>query len=65
MAYDMQRLLDEAKTCLAKPKKANTLNRYGNRKLAGAPGFEPGNVGTKNRCLTTWRHPNWRGSYTF
>ena len=27
-------------------------------KLAGVPGFEPGNVGTKNRCLTTWRHPN-------
>lgn len=28
--------------------------------LAGAPGFEPGNVGTKNRCLTTWRRPNSR-----
>ena len=26
--------------------------------LAGAPGFEPGNAGTKNRCLTTWRRPN-------
>ena len=26
--------------------------------MAGVPGFEPGNVGTKNRCLTTWRHPN-------
>jgi hypothetical protein len=26
--------------------------------LAGAPGFEPGNGGTKNRCLTTWRRPN-------
>jgi hypothetical protein len=23
------------------------------------PGFEPGNGGTKNRCLTAWRHPNW------
>jgi hypothetical protein len=32
--------------------------------LAGAPGFEPGNAGTKNRCLTAWRRPNWRGSYT-
>lgn len=21
------------------------------------PGFEPGNGGTKNRCLTAWRHP--------
>lgn len=30
--------------------------------LAGAPGFEPGNVGTKNRCLTTWRRPNSRQS---
>src|SRR5918993_3221051 len=26
--------------------------------LAGAPGFEPGNGGTKNRCLTSWRRPN-------
>lgn len=26
--------------------------------LAGVPGFEPGNDGTKNRCLTTWLHPN-------
>lgn len=26
--------------------------------LAGALGFEPRYVGTKNRCLTTWRRPN-------
>ncbi len=26
--------------------------------MAGAPGFEPGNGGTKNRCLTAWRRPN-------
>ena len=25
--------------------------------VAGAPGFEPGNGGTKNRCLTAWRRP--------
>lgn len=25
--------------------------------LAGAPGFEPGDGGTKNRCLTTWLRP--------
>ena len=25
--------------------------------VAGAPGFEPGNGGTKSRCLTTWRRP--------
>lgn len=31
--------------------------------LAGAPGFEPGNGGTKNRCLTTWRRPNRCGVY--
>ena len=24
----------------------------------GVKGFEPLNVGTKIRCLTTWRHPN-------
>lgn len=25
--------------------------------MAGAPGFEPGNDGTKNRCLTAWLRP--------
>ena len=25
--------------------------------VVGAPGFEPGNGGTKNRCLTAWRRP--------
>jgi hypothetical protein len=29
----------------------------GRHSLAGAPGFEPGNGGTKNRCLTAWRRP--------
>ncbi len=27
-------------------------------RLAGVPGFEPGNAGIKNRCLTAWRYPN-------
>src|SRR3954454_5877962 len=31
--------------------------------LAGAPGFEPGNGGTKNRCLTTWRRPIAKADY--
>ncbi len=31
--------------------------------MAGAPGFEPGNGGTKNRCLTAWRRPNRCGVY--
>src|SRR5687768_2699512 len=31
---------------------------HGYGKLAGAPGFEPGDGGTKNRCLTTWLRPN-------
>lgn len=26
--------------------------------LAGAGGFEPPNVGSKGRCLTTWLRPN-------
>ena len=30
-------------------------NKYNH--LTGVPGFEPGNGGTKTRCLTTWRHP--------
>ncbi len=33
-------------------------NRSCEGELAGAPGFEPGNGGTKNRCLTAWRRPN-------
>jgi len=32
-----------------------------NFELAGALGFEPRYVGTKNRCLTTWRRPNCGG----
>lgn len=26
--------------------------------MAGVEGFEPPNAGTRNQCLTTWRHPN-------
>ena len=26
-------------------------------RLAGVAGFEPTNTGSKDRCLTTWRHP--------
>ena len=27
-------------------------------KLAGIPGFEPGNARIKTWCLTAWRYPN-------
>ena len=27
--------------------------------MAGAEGFEPANAGSKGRCLTTWRRPNY------
>ena len=30
------------------------------RRLAGAPGFEPGNGGIKILCLTAWRRPSRR-----
>jgi hypothetical protein len=30
-------------------------------KVAGVLGIEPRNVGTKNRCLTAWRHPKKGG----
>ncbi len=52
---------------LAKPRKwrtipASTVRRLGKGEwLAGALGFEPRYVGTKNRCLTTWRRPNSGG----
>lgn len=26
--------------------------------MAGVAGFEPAHADTKNRCLTTWLHPN-------
>ena len=29
-----------------------------NQEMAGVVGLEPTNAGTKNRCLTTWLHPN-------
>ena len=32
--------------------------------LAGVAGFEPTNVGTKSRCLTTWRRPNVFHTFT-
>ena len=37
-----------------------TFNRFvvALRSNAGAVGFEPTNGGSKNRCLTTWRHPS-------
>jgi hypothetical protein len=41
-----------------------TTNRAASRRtlnalrLAGAPGFEPGDGGIKIRCLTTWLRPN-------
>ena len=27
--------------------------------IAGVGGFEPPDAGTKTRCLTAWRHPNF------
>ena len=27
--------------------------------MDGVEGFEPPNDGTKNRCLTAWRYPNF------
>ena len=33
------------------------------RKLAGVAGFEPAHADTKNRCLTTWLHPNCARKY--
>jgi hypothetical protein len=31
--------------------------------MAGDEGFEPPNVGTKSRCLTTWRIPSMTPMY--
>lgn len=33
--------------------------------MAGMAGFEPADDGTKNRCLTTWRHPNNASDYIY
>ena len=37
--------------------KEKTVISDGLYSVAGVAGFEPTNVGTKSRCLTTWRHP--------
>lgn len=31
--------------------------------IARAEGFEPTSDGTKNRCLTTWRRPNFKETF--
>ena len=33
------------------------LTQVSGHVLVGVLGFEPRDGGTKNRCLTTWRHP--------
>ena len=38
--------------------KATNQQDRGFLNSAGAEGFEPTNGGSKNRCLTTWRHPS-------
>jgi hypothetical protein len=43
----------------ARNKKPNKIGRLliCNYFMAGMEGFEPPNAGTRNQCLTTWRHP--------
>ena len=42
-----------------RPRETRTDYRFNDREdLAGVVGFEPTVHGTKNRCLTTWLHPN-------
>lgn len=58
---------DPQKTGLEEKQHSNSIlllkNKDLNRNLsplhlvAGMAGFEPTNADTKNRCLTTWRHP--------
>jgi hypothetical protein len=40
------------------PNYENSQTEMSDSFLAGDEGFEPPNVGTKSRCLTTWRIPN-------
>ena len=52
-------------TCTAHPQGGSSPNlgqiknrpRGSDFNLAGMEGLEPPNAGTKNQCLTTWRHP--------
>ena len=39
--------------CVAKIDKGKIVLEF----MAGAAGFEPANVDSKNRCLTAWRRP--------
>ena len=46
----------------AEPKHSQSNKKTSTREvflLAGLAGFEPTNDGIKNRCLTTWRQPNF------
>ncbi len=43
---------DQLSNCNLRPR--NLVSHF----QAGAGGFEPPNIGSKGRCLTTWRRPN-------
>lgn len=49
---------------LRKPFRTRRKRQSVGEMLAGALGFEPRYVGTKNRCLTTWRRPNRAGVFS-
>ena len=53
--YPLRTKLVRLKTTLSNKK---ILHKRRTFLLAGVAGFEPTNDDTKNRCLTTWRHPN-------
>ena len=53
--YPLRTELIRLKTTLSNKK---ILHKRRTFLLAGVAGFEPTNDDTKNRCLTTWRHPN-------
>lgn len=51
-------LLNFQKTTFFERKNTQS-SEYSIHSKTGTEGFEPTNIGTKNRCLTTWRRPKF------
>lgn len=66
MALKSAKTREQRLGSLAKPRQMRPLSLeidtwpVRQKRLVGAPGFEPGNGGIKIRCLTAWLRPNDR-----
>ena len=60
------RLCNKTQFAILSSQLSYSLNNFPwQKKLAGIPGFEPGNARIKTWCLTAWRYPNKELFYNF